>query len=417
MRAKVLISVFVAFCMFFAIGAVKDAKADQLIFPWIVKSGQVSTIVSVVNTAGVQHAYSFLGLDWQLHYQYWYKLTTNNLQTEACTNQSFKRPTSKDDIVTFDAAGNINSGMALFNDLSPYGGQSFALTAAVAPRRAFLIVDNDTPLMTAAGVNVDGTLYGEALVIELQGGAAWGYIAFNPSGGQNSAQTGPVQSADGMDPLGEILGWDGSGVEATEPDLVLGTGEVTPVVLMPAHVGKTKFFMTPMDNDGCPAESGVDGTCDNSAYNQRTGTANARITFVYHDYVVDEFYGGMFDNNENPIDFSIKKNIVCTSADNLEDILGETWGVFADTGGQGWTMVDILTGTIDQAPFNLRFDNPTDDMIVGKLEFTTGGVVIDGYPIPGTFNSFNWIRNSGSILGCVGTNCILNVGIPPLFAP
>ena len=415
MRAKVLISVFVAFCMFFAIGAVKDAKADQIIFPWIVKSEEVSTIVSVVNTAGVQHAYSFLGLDWQLHYQYWYKVTTNNLQTEICTNQSFKRPTSKDDIVTFDAAGNINAGRALFNDLSPYGGQSFALQAA-APRRAFLIVDNDTPLMTAAGVNQDGSLYGEAIVIELEGGAAWGYIAFNPSGGVNSAQTGAVRSADGTDPLGEVLGGNGEGVEATEPNLVLGTGDVTPVVLMPAHVGKTKFFMTPMDNSGCPPESGIpQGTCDNDTYNQRVGNANARITFVYHDYVVDEFYGGMFDNNENPIDFSVKKNIVCTSADNLEDMIGEAvWTVFAATGGQGWTMVDILTGTIDQTPFNLRFDNPTDDMIVGKLEFTTGGVVIDGYPIPGTFNNFNWLRNSRDPRGCVGINCVLNFGIGPL---
>ena len=108
MRSKVLIAVLVALCMLFSFGTVKNAQADQILFPWIVKSTAVSTIISVVNTAGSNLGWNYQGVDQILHYQYWYKNSTANGQTEACTNQSFKRPTSKDDLVIFDAAANIN---------------------------------------------------------------------------------------------------------------------------------------------------------------------------------------------------------------------------------------------------------------------------------------------------------------------
>jgi len=64
-------------------------------------------------------------------------------------------------------------------------------------------------------------------------------------------------------------------------------------------------------------------------------------------------------------------------------------------------------------------------MIIGKLEFTTGGIEIDGVAIPGTFNNFNWLRNSrytATTDTCVvgvpgshpGINCIDNKIVNPL---
>jgi hypothetical protein len=400
--------------MLFSFGIVKNAQADQLLFPWIVKSNTVSTIISVVNTAGSNLGWNYLGVDQQLHFQYWYKIATDTgtaaSQTIPCTNQSFKRPTSKDDLVVFDASANINDGKALFGDSVRYGDQSFKLSAA-GPVRAFLIVDNDTPFFTNTETNADGTLYGEALVLELGGGAAWGYIAYNASGNSNATQqTSPAWFYDGLDALGEVIGGNGS---AVEPIGSTGIGEVSPVVLQPTQTLTTRFFMTPIDNDGAPTSYSND---DNSL-NQRTGNANAKIQLVYNPGCINNdvsqcgFYGGLFTDDESPIDFNKKKNIVCTSADTLQDLMTEAaYSDFAATLAPGWTMIDIQTGDLDVNE-NDRIDNPTDDMVVGKLEYTTGGFNYDGKTptfSSAAFNNLNWIRNSQSMLGCVGINCVRN---------
>lgn len=414
MRSKVLVSVLVAICMLFSFGIVKNAQADQLLFPWIVKSSTVSTIISVVNTAGSNLGWNYLGVDQQLHYQYWYKTATDTgtaaSQTVPCTNQSFKRATSKDDLVMFDASANINDGKALFGDSARYGDQSFKLSAA-GPIRAFLLVDNDTPFFLAGTVddNVDGTLYGEALVLELGGGAAWGYIAYNASGNSGATmQTSPAVMNDGLDSLGEVLGGLGAAVEDIG---LIGQGEVTPIVLQAAQAATTRFFMTPIDNSGVP----LSYINDDNALNQRVGNANAKIQLIYNP-APDQFYGGLFTDDESPIDFSKKKNIVCTSADTLQDLMTEAaWTDFAATQAPGWTMIDIQTGDLDVNE-NDRIDNPTDDMIVGKLEYSISNFNFDGKTATfasAAFNNLNWIRNSYSREGCVGINCVRNrVGSP-----
>jgi len=394
--------------MLFSFGIVKNAQADQLLFPWIVKSPTVSTIISVVNTAGSNLGWNYLGVDQQLHFQYWYKIATDTgtaaSQTVPCTNQSFKRPTSKDDLVVFDASANINDGKPLFGDAVRYGDQSFKLSAA-GPIRAFLIVDNDTPFFTNTDTNVDGTLYGEALILELGGGAAWGYIAYNASGNSGaSQQTSPSFFQDGLDVLGEVLGGaNGANVEAIG---ATGLGEVSPVVLHATRDVTTRFFTTPIDNSGAPATY----SNDNNSLDQRTGNANAKIQLVYNPAGSD-FYGGLFTDDESPIDFTKKKNIVCTSADTLQDLMTEAaYTDFAATLAPGWAMLDIQTGDID-ANENDRIDNPTDDMAVGKLEYATGGFSFDGKTpsfSSAAFNDFKWIRNTESLLGCTGINCVRN---------
>ncbi len=393
MRSKVFIAVLVALAMLLSFGvAVKNAQADAILFPWIVKSNTVSTLVSVVNTAGDRIFVSGLVMDYRLHYQYWYKETNANGQTEKCEPVSFKRPTSKDDIVSFDASCNINDGKALFNDPSPYGDVSFCLSAG-PPRRAFLLVDNNTPAMVDAAVNVDGTLYGEAIVLELAGGAGWGYIAYNADGGETSTQTSPVDFSDGLDVQGEVI----AGSDTATP---LAPTELTQTVLLPPDVILTRLFVTPVDVD-------VDGDGVDVA-NQRIGNANARVQLVYMDEV-GALNGGIYDNDENPIDFVKRKNIVCTSADNLESFFTESgWDAFLATGGQGWSYVVTIDGTIDVNPFDLVADNPTNNVIIGKLEFTTSGVTIDGTTIPGTLNNFVWLRDNASILGEIGINAIHN---------
>ncbi|MBM4140023.1 MAG: hypothetical protein FJ242_00785 [Nitrospira sp.] len=377
MRSKAILSVLIGLALLLSFSvAVKDAKADALLFPWIVKSSQVSTLVSVVNTAEKDPGVLPMEV---LHYQYWYKKSTANTQTEACDNISFKRPTSKDDIVTFDAAGNINGGKALFNDPGAgtwkggpsYGTQSFKLNVE-SPRRAFLIVDNNTPALALSDTNVDGTLYGEAMVVELVGGAAWGYIAYNPSGGETEDQNARVRFGDMLDVLGEVIGID----------------ETTQTVLLPPDTIITRFFMTPISDEYWVAP------------NQRAGNLNTRIQLCLDPTQTGGCtQGGIYDNDEGKIDFEKKKDIVCTSADDLVKLMTEaSYNTFKATGGQGWSYIITLPGTL----------HDDFDMIIGKLELTTTGVTIDGKTVPGTLNNFLWIRDSETVTDCVGINCIHN---------
>lgn len=377
MKSKAFLAVLIAVAMLISFGlSVKDAKADAILFPWIIKSNSVSTLVSVVNTAGTPVPGEY---DSVLHYQYWYKRTTANGQTELCDSVSFKRPTSKDDIVTFDAAGNLGGGMALFNDPSPYGG-AFRLNVE-APRRAFLIVDNNTPGIVNRGLNLDGTLYGEAIVLELTGGAAWGYVAYNASGGETANQSAQVSFRDGLDLQGEVIGFE----------------EYTQTTILPPSVATTRFFVTPVE----------------SGEGQRIGTANTRVQLFVMD-PSGQWYGGMYDNDENIIDFDRRKNIVCTSADDLRAFMTEgAYNEFVATNGQGWAFVWTWPGTVVDAAGALL--NPETEVVIGKLEFTTSGMTIGGKSVPGTFNNFVWLRNNASIVGCGGNNCITNV--TPVIAP
>ena len=122
MKRFLTIAVFMclSIALTFSFVGVKNADADAILFPFIVKSGSVSTLVTVVQR-GLHNGL----IAPQLHYQYHYKNAVDG-QTGACTPHSFDAPTSIDDIVTFDASGNINGGHAVFND-DNYGGQVFAL--------------------------------------------------------------------------------------------------------------------------------------------------------------------------------------------------------------------------------------------------------------------------------------------------
>ena len=157
---------------------------DSILFPWVVRSDDVTTVISVVNTA--QTWAEAVGLPFhnnRIHVEYWHKLSTANDQEEKCREYNFEVTSSKDDMVTWDMAGHFNNGLPMFNDTSNEVIGVPDMTLAVEnPRRAFLIVDNYTDALIDAGTNVDGTMYGEATIIEHRTGAAWGYIGYNAVG-------------------------------------------------------------------------------------------------------------------------------------------------------------------------------------------------------------------------------------------
>jgi len=351
--------------------SVEKADADAILFPWLALDSDISTIISIVNTAEALD-----GQDPELHYEYYHKPDITNDQGDTCQNSSFKRPTSKDDLVTFDAAGNINSGKPMFNDPGAgigvtYGTNTFKLNVDL-PRRAYLLVDNNTPshILGTPSTNVDGTMYGEAMVIDLDNGAAWGYIAYNASGGAGTSQSGDVDFGDGMDVLGEVI----------------GELETTQTVLMnPTTIG-TRFFLTPADSD-----------------NQRKGNTESNIDFCITPDGNGECLNdnrGIWLNDEDSLDFKKTKNIDCTSGDDVRLLLSEAaWNTLIDEGRHGWVNIVI---NANQTP-----DDP-DGMIIGKLEWTATGITFEDVTVSDPINNFVWLRDSGTVAGVVGINAIHN---------
>ncbi len=312
----------------------EEAHADALLFPWIVKGDAVSTIISVVNKAGdFPGNYGNPLIPYRLHYSYWYKQTTSNETTEQCEVVSFKEVTSKNDVITFDASGIVNDGKPMYNDASPYTAGAMNLNVA-APRRAFLLVDNNTPGFVLEGENKDDTLYGEALVIDHITGMLWGYTAYNARLlGVTDTQNGPVYFFDQFDYQGEVI----------------GPNEAGRTVLLPPDEYNTRFYITPI---GTSYDAG----------GQRNGRNNTAVQLlVEYD---GEFDGGMYDSDEEVYDFELRRDVVCTSAVMLEDLIAAgVYNVFQTSGEHGWAYIKTFNGTLDAIH--------TAQAAIGKLEWNT----------------------------------------------
>ena len=150
--------------------------ADTVLFPVIaVNQPNVTTLVSVFNLPGSTSS----------HLRYVYRSKESLVgglpnHTGNCTTTSFVRPTYDSDLVTFDTSGVFNSGNALFNDGNAYLG-SFELGLS-GPRRAYLLVTNSDSGGNRVDVSDNQALGGEAIVMDIASGAAWGMRALNDTG-------------------------------------------------------------------------------------------------------------------------------------------------------------------------------------------------------------------------------------------
>ena len=361
---------------------------DAILFPWIVKSDDVTTVVSVVNTA--QTWAEAQGLPFHtnsIHVEYWAKKTTANDQEEMCEEYNYEVTSSKDDMVTWDIAGHFNGGQPMFNDESNEivnnAVPDFTL-AVENPRRGFLIVENATDALLDARTPVDGTIYGEATIIEHKTGAAWGYVAYNSIWGSpyfyNSA-----------DQNGEVIGGIKLQDRLFEP---VDTGEVTQTTLLNPNDAITKLFVTPV------------------GLNQKRGNINSRVQLcrfpgTISDEIAELFFGlhhtgectggGIWNNEEGGFSFSVKKNVVCTTADNIVDFFGgagsSAYTQWVASGKAGWAYITTDNGNIDNRDDTEAFIE-TDDVIIGKLEYGTG-LSWDG-SIADTINTFVWLRDSSA---------------------
>lgn len=346
--------------------ACQTASADAMLFPVMTRSPSVATIVSVVN----KDPQGIVNLNY---------FTKSPDLTSPCIDEGVRQVAASgraNDMLTFDASGVFLASEGagpLFNDpetLAPYGAAQFGTTnSGVA--RGFLIVD-DGDNTSEGGTGAD--LYGEAIMLEIAGGAAFGYRALNPA--QDSATPGALLGNQGG--LTAFLG------EVLDNGIGMGNAGVT---LMPPSEWTTRFFVTPVaDGTGTATSQRDCETCSVSIYlsPDKPGTM-----------------AGLFDRDTlmraepfapAPLPTSAR-NIVCTGAVDMTEILPQSVVNQISTQG-GWGYVQIRSGTSGHSE---------DSAVVLKLEFN----LVDGFAtstispdnsrsFTGTVNNGVWLRNNGT---------------------
>lgn len=343
------------------IGSAAQA-ADIAMFPYVVNSATVTTLVSVVdqgvNTLGYTAGGAAGGsrLHWRLNYKSGAN-ASNNLAV--CEEVNYNLPSSQNDIQTVDLGGKFGSATkgVLFSDASIQNNWNAGTTASInymlgkagagatGVQRGVLFVHNSDS--TATGQ----TLYGEAMIIDFSTGAAWGYQAL---------------LRDNSD--------DGAAANAAVDFNFAGAATGRPILtFMPLAETTTRLFVTPLNNPAAvppqPSMVGVDGnTIDGlSPWWDRL---NSNVTLATGG-------GVAFDRDENQVSGSTVAPVVCVGAVDVSNMM--TAGAAAVLANGGWGNVRVTAGTTTGM-------SPTPNALLTKLEFNTGGK-LNGDAIPGTFNN------------------------------
>jgi hypothetical protein len=315
MKGKIAV-LAVIICFVLTFGAFSTAKADTILFPVIaVNQPNVTTIVSVFNEPGNASTH--------LHYIYRNKASLSGSlpnYTGTCGSQSFTRVTFDSDIVSFDASGVLNGGNALFNDPNTYNG-AFGMSGTGA-QRAYLLVTNSNASGTRVNIGDNEVLGGEAIVMDIATGAAWGYKAVN-----------------------DINREDYSFTEAGTKTVMSGWGKSCKwFSFAPPSEWTTKFFVTPIGNN--------------------MNSANIASTI----FLSGGSSNGIFTRGGTFLTFPDDLDLICTAGVNMADMIDSTaLATVQNTGGWSWMCESAV--------------NP---VIVYKLEYvvndpTYGGTNNNGY--------------------------------------
>jgi hypothetical protein len=226
------------------------AKADSILFPHIVLSPTVTTILSVIND-------DFAALN-QLHYRYYSKDPstgeTPTNKSKVCNEFDFWNGTSANDIVTFDMGAALSGEDAqgvLFeaartnavytDDFAVLGRQGRA------PTRGYVLVDN-SPFNPAEPFPAPtAKLAGEAIIIEIATGSAWGYQAYNAAdiwGYRTATNTLELLNSndfsDRVEMNGEVLATPPAGTSAPDQK----NNFWVPMAIMPWDTVNSALFVT-----------------------------------------------------------------------------------------------------------------------------------------------------------------------------
>jgi len=356
-----------------------SAMADTILFPYINSNpGNVSTIISVINTLDTTDvACNGNNQEFLLHYWYFTKPSsgTGSAAVDPCIEHDFRRPISKGDIVSFDCAGTLGAGEALWESdtaFYTYGtSNNFDVPSTggfADARRGYLMVNHNCTGGGGAGDIVIGRggLDGEAFLVDVNGGAGYSYRAVVANQELLAASGGfPLAPplAPGMPPT--VVGGLRYAFTPTlnaavdVPGITPSAGMTTDLVaespvmeaanypfpnvsylhneyfaLYPPTVMQTRFFVTPLYVNIAPQitpvniDQRVDMSAQPNALQKRT-----RISLVDAEGVQ-----GVTGRMEDPKSRSNEANIRCVGAVNLEELYSGDVD-WPSTGG--WAALDL----------------------------------------------------------------------------
>lgn len=339
------------------------AQADEILFPYVVNSTTVTTILSVINDDDFT-----IG---DLHYRYYYKAGPAAVSnTTACQEVDIIRTTSDNDIVTFDVGGPYGDAQGVLFEPEQVNAEydgSFGVFRSpdLKPVRAFAIVDNNN--FGFIGQNV----WGEAFIIQFTEGSVWGYGAYDAAhilvdGGIIN----PYEFSDRTEKAGEVL--------VAPPRGAIVDDFAAPIAVMPFAEVSTTLFVTPIAT-----------TLNNPPANplfQLRGDLTAVIAAVVNDpsnFVLDV----MYDRDENPVSGAVPQPVVCVGAVPIPSLISAAARQFVENGG--WTNVVVLPRPAEDPP-----QARTNQAVVIKLEYNDRPpATLDGKPAGGgTYNNSIWLR-------------------------
>jgi hypothetical protein len=275
-------------CFVLIVGLATTAGADTILFPAFVSNpGVVSTIVSVTNQGPSSAC---------LTYSYIYKLATAS-SSSGCSRVEKTVNTYAGDLVSFDVSGTIGSGQAIFNDPDVYTNTFNIPTSSIV--RGFLLVSNTDCSGTRVDVGSDYSLRGEAIIMDIVSGSAWGYKAIN-----------------------DVTREDYAFLEVSEGgDLynVQPSGSSSRFSFGPLNTWTTKFFITPLYS------------------NMWWGG----VTSTLRLYQPNPMINGIRGRGTDTYTFNVPVTVYCHAAVNITDLLDSTaQSNLASTGGWGRLSID-----------------------------------------------------------------------------
>ncbi len=396
--------------------------ADAVMFPYVVNSATVTTVVNIVNTSNdlynasgiAGNGANFTRLHWRLNN----KNGANAVDNAAgCGEIDFFLPTSQFDIQTVDLGAKFgaSSSGVLFNDPSinnDWQGNLGSLTYAMAssipsPSRGVLIVDNaDTQATPPIGLLP--TIAGEAFIYELGSGAAWGYQApaVNNVAGAGT-DNGVLEMNFGQPSFGGVTQGGALSFFTTTPSFPGGF-----TTFMPPGEVATRFFVTPLNrvaDTNCDGAGGSDadsysgavvagGTnCSGAAgdpgearYNVNAGLNDTMIATNFGDYRVQfqmvTSSGVAYDRDENLVSGTTPTVVRCVGGVNVTDLISSFSPTHVLSDG-GWGYVQVRVPTVDTATYGTQdTTSVTGRASVYKLEFNVGGT-FNNEIVNGVFNN------------------------------
>jgi hypothetical protein len=348
--------------------AVGTAQGGTILFPQIAIGGNVTTVISVINTGKGFHK----GKD--LHYRYYHKhwASADDNQT-GCLERNRYLPTSKFDIQTFDISGahfgSAGRGVMFLDNSVNNNWDVKPVNYALAegdelPQRGYLLVSNEDDSRW-------GDLRGEAVVFEVGLGAAWGYEAF----------------------------WN---TESNDFDFrYTGSAVHSPIAFMPTDEVTTKVLATTLSRDMTALDKQEPG---------RT-TTEAWVGLESYDPEDEGFANGVYDRDEVFYSGGFDHSVRCVAAWSIPELYADAASYDVFTEGGGWANVTnykrcdnafgclpypygILTSQAEVnalsaeikplwVPYGASYDYGKAAAIF-KLEY---GTEIDSTPVNGVFNN------------------------------